>query len=101
MTSSVAIGSVFLFLFAGGGSVNALLKLVGVSGPNWFADPRGVLHLLLGAVGIGNGDESGPAALTDHGFLSLSWWDWLAGPSVAMTTIIFLVIWTTRPARSC
>ncbi|GAA1903897.1 carbohydrate ABC transporter permease [Lapillicoccus jejuensis] len=98
VTSSVAIGSVFLFLFAGSGSVNALLKLVGVSGPNWFADPRGLLHLLLGAVGVGNGDEQGPAALTDHGFLSLSWWDWLAGPSVAMITIIALVIWVSAGA---
>jgi multiple sugar transport system permease protein len=96
VTSSVAIASVFLFLFAGGGSINALLALVGIDGPQWFADPRGVLHMALGAIGIGNGAEGpGPEALTSHEFMGLTWWDWLAGPSVAMLTIIFLVIWVS------
>ncbi len=96
VTSSVAIASVFLFLFAGGGSVNALLGIFGIDGPQWFADPRGVLHIALGWVGIGNGaDGPGPVALTSHDFLGLSWWDWLAGPSVAMLTIIALVIWVS------
>src|SRR4029453_17007682 len=36
-----------------------------------------------------------PAALTDGGLFGLSWWEWLSGPSVAMSTIIMLVIWTT------
>lgn len=97
VTSSVAIGSVFLFLFAGAGSVNAILSAIGVNGPNWFADPRGVGHLVLGAVGIGDG-QNGPAALTDNSFLSLTWWDWLSGPSVAMCTIIALVIWVSAGA---
>ena len=76
---------VFLFLFAGGGSVNALLAFFGIDGPQWFADPRGVLHMALGAVGIGDGPEApGPEALTSRDFMGLTWWDWLAGPSVAM-----------------
>ena len=96
VTSSVAIASVFLFLFAGGGSVNALLALFGIDGPQWFADPRGVLHIMLGWVGIGSGgDGPGPQALTSHDFMGLTWWDWLAGPSVAMLTIISLVIWVS------
>lgn len=96
VTSSVAIGSVFLFLFAGSGSINALLKFVGISGPNWFADPRGILHIVLGWFGVGGGaDGAGPTALTEHGFLGLAWWDWLSGPSIAMLTIIFLVIWVS------
>ncbi|MGO4362474.1 carbohydrate ABC transporter permease [Terrabacter sp. RAF57] len=96
VTSSVAIASVFLFLFAGGGSVNALLGIFGIDGPQWFADPRGVLHIMLGWVGIGGGaDGAGPAALTSRDFLGLTWWDWLSGPSVAMLTIIALVIWVS------
>ena len=96
VTSSVAIASVFLFLFAGGGSVNALLALFGIDGPQWFADPRGVLHIALGWVGIGNGAEApGPEFMTSHDFLGLTWWDWVAGPSVAMLTIIALVIWVS------
>jgi multiple sugar transport system permease protein len=31
----------------------------------------------------------------DHGMLGLSWWDWTAGPSMAMCAIIALVVWTT------
>ncbi len=96
VTSSVAVATVFTFLFAGAGSVNALLEFFGIDGPQWFADPRGVLHMALGAVGIGNGPgEPGPEALTSRDFMGLTWWDWLAGPSVAMMTIIFLVIWVS------
>ncbi|MFF5171125.1 carbohydrate ABC transporter permease [Micromonospora sp. NPDC000089] len=91
VTSSVAISVVFLFLFTSSGAVNQLLGFFGITGPQWFADSRGVLHLLFGALGV---DEP-PAALADGGPFGLSWWDWLSGPSVAMITIISLVIWTT------
>ncbi|MBY8871058.1 sugar ABC transporter permease [Micromonospora sp. PLK6-60] len=91
VTSSVAISVVFLFLFANSGAVNQLLGLFGIDGPQWFSDARGVLHLLLGTVGVDNP----PAALTDGGPFGLTWWDWLAGPSVGMVSIICLVIWTT------
>ncbi|MET7833903.1 sugar ABC transporter permease [Micromonospora sediminicola] len=91
VTSSVAISVVFLFLFANSGAVNRLLGLLGIDGPEWFADGRGVLHLLFGAFGM----DSPPAALTSGGPFGLTWWDWLSGPSVAMTSIICLVIWTT------
>ncbi|WP_406036787.1 sugar ABC transporter permease [Micromonospora sp. NBC_00898] len=91
VTSSVAISVVFLFMFANSGAVNALLRLFGIEGPQWFADSRGVLHLLLGAVGV----DSPPAALTAGGPFGLTWWDWLSGPSVAMISIISLVVWTT------
>ena len=91
VTSSVAISVVFLFLFASSGAVNGLLSFFGIDGPQWFADSRGVLHLLLGAVGV----DTPPAALTNGGPFGLAWWDWLAGPSVAMCSIIVLVVWTT------
>ncbi len=94
VTSSVAISVVFLFLFSSTGAVNALLNLVGVKGPQWFADPRGVLQLILGGLGVVDPDHP-PAALAGHGVLGLSWWDWLSGPSVAMCAIIALVVWTT------
>jgi multiple sugar transport system permease protein len=89
VTSSVAISVVFLFLFSSTGTVNAALKLFGVDGPSWFADPRGLFHLAFGD------PATPPAALAGHGFLGLSWWDWLAGPSVAMCSIIVLVVWTS------
>ncbi len=94
VTSSIAISTVFLFLFQGSGAVNALLKWVGITGPKWFTDPNGLTWTVLGGLGIV--DENHPvAALAQHGFAGLSWWDWLAGPSIAMCTIIMLAIWTT------
>lgn len=93
VTSSVAISVVFLFLFSSTGSINAALALIGVEGPSWFADPRGLLHLLFGAFGV----DSAPPFLTAP-VLGLSLWDWLSGPSVAMCAIIFLVVWTSTGA---
>ncbi|WP_329108419.1 sugar ABC transporter permease [Micromonospora sp. NBC_01699] len=91
VTSSVAISVVFLFMFANSGAINGLLGMVGIDGPQWFADSRGTLHLFFGLFGV----DQPPAALSSGGPLGLSWWDWLSGPSVAMTAIIALVIWTT------
>jgi multiple sugar transport system permease protein len=91
ITSSTAIAVVFAFLFSGTGTVNAVLGFIGVHGPNWFADPSGLIQDLLGAIGVHNG----PAVLVHHGLLGISWWQWLAGPSVAMCALIILAIWTT------
>ncbi|MGO4421119.1 carbohydrate ABC transporter permease, partial [Streptomyces sp. MCAF7] len=94
VTSSIAVSTVFLFLFQGSGAVNTLLSWIGVKGPNWFADSRGVLSLLLGALRIVDPDHP-PGMLADHSFMGLSWYEWLSGPSVAMCTIILLAVWTT------
>ncbi|MGY6019873.1 carbohydrate ABC transporter permease [Streptomyces spinosirectus] len=94
VTSSIAVSTIFLFLFQGSGAVNTLLSWIGVKGPNWFNDPRGVLSLALG--GLGLVDTGHPAgALADHSFMGLTWFEWLSGPSVAMCTIILLAVWTT------
>jgi multiple sugar transport system permease protein len=93
VTSSVAISVVFLFMFTNSGAINALLSLFGIKGPQWFADPRGVLHIILGAVGVSN--DNPPAVLTNSHLFGLSTWDWLSGPSVAMCAVITLVVWTT------
>ncbi len=91
VTSTVAITSLFLFLFTASGAVNAVLAAVSVDGPNWVNDPRGVLHLLLGALGV----DSAPAGLQASPLLGVSWWNWLAGPSVAMSVFIIMAIFTT------
>ncbi len=51
VTSSIAISVVFLFLFQNSGAVNALLALVGIDGPAWFSDSRGLFHIAFGAFG--------------------------------------------------
>ncbi|WP_328770899.1 carbohydrate ABC transporter permease [Streptomyces sp. NBC_00286] len=93
VTSSVAISVVFLFIFSSSGVVNALLEKIGVEGPAWFADPRGIIHLALDALGMNT--DAPPSALADTTIGGLSLWDWISGPSVAMTAIITLVVWTT------
>ncbi|MDO9380955.1 MAG: sugar ABC transporter permease [Nocardioidaceae bacterium] len=91
VTSSVAITVLWLFLFSSTGAVNKVLSLVGLDGPDWFQDPRGLLHLLLGVVGV----DSAPGALANHDLLGISWWEWVSGPSVAMTAFILMAIFTT------
>ncbi|WP_438352385.1 carbohydrate ABC transporter permease [Microbacterium sp. CJ88] len=91
VTSTVAITVLWLFLFSASGAVNEILSWIGINGPNWFNEPSGVLHNLLAAVGV----TSGPDALTGSGFLGITWWDWLAGPSVAMSALILMSVFTT------
>ncbi|MFS0895741.1 carbohydrate ABC transporter permease [Microbacterium sp. 179-I 3D3 NHS] len=91
VTSSVAITVLWLFLFSASGAVNSVLAWFGVNGPNWFNDPRGILHLVLSGIGV----DAGPAALTGGGMLGISWWEWLAGPSIAMSAYILMAVFTT------
>lgn len=90
VTSSVAVSMIFLFLFADSGVINGALSYLGVHGPNWFSDSNGLLQMIAHGLGI-----RAPGALTRHGLLGLPWSQWLAGPSVAMMTLIILAIWTT------
>ena len=89
VTSSIAISTVFLFLFSSTGAVNQLLKAIGLGQPSWFTDDRGLVHLLFNAVGVDNPGWGQPEVL------GRSLWEWIAGPSVALTVIIILVVWTT------
>ena len=91
VTSTVAITVVWLFLFSTSGVVNEVLSWVGINGPNWFNDPRGIVHIGLGALGL----DSAPQALSSSGFLGISWWDWFAGPSVALFAFMLMAIFTT------
>lgn len=88
VTSSVAITVLWLFLFSASGAVNAVLGWFSINGPNWFADPDGLIHLMLGG-----GD--GPAALQQPGLFGISTWEWIAGPSVAMSAFILMAVFTT------
>lgn len=91
VTSSVAITVLWLFLFNPTGVVNKVLSWLAIDGPNWFDDPRGVLHIVLGVFGL----DTAPDALASSEFLGISWWEWLAGPSVAMSAFIMMAIFTT------
>jgi multiple sugar transport system permease protein len=68
-----------------------MLSYVGVNGPAWFYDPRGLFHIVLGQLGV----SGPPAGLANGSFLGVSYWDWLAGPSVAMCVFIVMAVFTT------
>ncbi|WP_061782107.1 carbohydrate ABC transporter permease [Microbacterium hominis] len=91
VTSSVAITVLWLFLFSFAGPVNQILSAIGLAAPNWFNDSRGIVHVALGALGV----SDGPDALTGSGLLGVSWWDWLSGPSVAMSAFVLMAVFTT------
>lgn len=91
VTSSVAITVLWLFLFSTTGVVNEVLSWFGLNGPNWFNDPSQIFHNALAGVGV----TTAPEALTDGGFLGVTAWEWLGGPSVAMTAFIFMAVFTT------
>lgn len=94
VVSSVAISLVFLFLFTGTGAVNRFLGLFGVEGPTWFSDPAGLVHLLGDRLGLWSIDAP-PEALASTEVLSLPLWEWVKGPSVALSAIMLQVVWTT------
>jgi len=91
VTSSVAITVLFLFLFDPSGAINKLLSFLGLNGPAWFYDPDGLFHVILKTFGVHNP----PTGLASHFFLGVSYWDWLAGPSVAMCVFIIMAVFTT------
>jgi multiple sugar transport system permease protein len=90
VTSSVAITVLFLFLFDPAGAINKLLSFFGATGPAWFYDPRGLFHVILAQFGVHQS-----SSLSNQFFLGVSYWDWLAGPSIAMCVFIIMAVFTT------
>ena len=68
-----------------------LLSFFGLNGPAWFYDADGLFHVILKTFGVHNP----PAGLTNGFFLGVSYWDWLAGPSVAMCVFVIMAVFTT------
>ena len=89
VTSSIAITTVFTFLFAGGGAVNAFLGWFGIQGPVWLDDPRGLVHVIFARFGVENPDWA------QFEIVGRSFWEWMSGPSIAMLVLIILAVWTT------
>ena len=66
-------------------SSTRLLGDLGVQRPELVRRPeRPAAHCCSACFGV----HHPPGVLANHGFLGLSWWDWLSGPSIAMTAII-------------
>jgi multiple sugar transport system permease protein len=95
ITSSIAISMIFLFLYQKGGLVNQVLETLTLGAWEpiaWLDAPEGLIHLLLGRLGVTLRD--GPEFLRTE-VLGLTVWDWISGPSIALTAIMMMNIWTT------
>ncbi|HWT32602.1 MAG TPA: sugar ABC transporter permease [Microbacterium sp.] len=91
VTSSVAITVLWLFLFSNSGAVNAILGRLGANGPDWFNEPTGLWAVIAGWFGM-----TQPAAwLNQGGFLEVTPWEWLQGPSIAMFAYVLMAVFTT------
>lgn len=79
ISSSVVISIIFLWLYSQRGLINFVLRQLGFPTPRppWLSNPKGVLEMLFNTVGIED--------------VSV----WLAGPSVALLSIMMMNIWTT------
>lgn len=95
ITSSIAISLIFLFLYQRSGLVNRVLQAITFGNWEpiaWMADPRGLVHIVLENIGLTL--RTGPDFLRLQ-LLGLTFWDWISGPSVALTAIMLMNTWTT------
>lgn len=95
ITSSVAIGLIFLWIYQSGGILNQAIKFINPAYQNisWMNDPGGLIHNFLGLFGLTI--RTAPAWLTEPTILGLTPWEWISGPSVTMFALMMLVVWTT------
>ena len=94
ITSSIVVSFIFLFLFSANGPINSLLHTLIPSYESiaWTTNNDGLIHILLNTFGI---DQANIGAWAQTEIFDLSLWEWLSGPSVAMSSIMALAIWTT------
>jgi multiple sugar transport system permease protein len=95
ITSSVVIGTIFLWLFNRNGIVNGALEAVTFGNyqtVNWLADPRGVIHNIFDLFGLTL--RTAPEWMRTE-IAGQRIWDWISGPSTTMLVIMILAIWTT------
>lgn len=79
ISSTVVISVIFLWLYQQNGLINYVLRSIGLPTPQppWLSNPKGVVEMALNGIGIQNVNA------------------WLAGPSVALLSIMMMIIWTS------
>ena len=79
ISSTVVIAVIFLWLYQQNGLINFALRKIGFTPPQppWLANPKGVIQMALNGLGV------------EHVNV------WLAGPSVALLSIMMMAIWTS------
>jgi putative chitobiose transport system permease protein len=79
VTSIVVAGIIWKWLYNSDGLLNALLQGLGIAGPAWLADTRGVGQVLLGALGIQTQSV------------------WLSEPALALFSVAMVTVWKASP----
>jgi len=95
ITSSIAISLMFLFFYQKSGLINQVLGRLTFGNWEpiaWMADPRGLFHIILGALGVTI--QNAPDFVKTE-VLGLTIWDWISGPSIALMAIMIMNTWTT------
>jgi ABC-type sugar transport system permease subunit len=75
VTSAVAVGVIFRWIFNGNGLANSILELLGLPKQKWLLESTGVFQLIAGHFG-------------------LQIPDWAGGPSQALVAIMAATIWS-------
>jgi len=95
ITSSIAISLMFLFFYQKSGLINQVLGSLTFGhwqSIAWMADPRGLVHIILEALGVTI--QNAPDFVKTE-VLGLTIWDWISGPSIALMAIMIMNTWTT------
>jgi multiple sugar transport system permease protein len=93
ITSAVAITVTFLFLFQNSGVVNEVLGWVGIQGPKWFVDPRGLFQTIGQTIGVW--PDIGSPSWGTATVMGLPLSQWLAGPSAALIALASMTVWAS------
>lgn len=95
ITSSIAISMLFLFLYQKNGLINQVLGWITLGAWQpiaWMSESQGLFHIVLGWFGVTL--RTAPEWMQSE-VLSLPIWDWISGPSIALTAIMLMNTWTT------
>ncbi|NKB69149.1 MAG: ABC transporter permease subunit [Candidatus Latescibacteria bacterium] len=79
VTSIVVAGIIWKWLYNTDGLINALLQGLGIKGPSWLADTRGIFQALADFVGLGIQSP------------------WLSEPGIALFSVAMVTIWKAAP----
>lgn len=95
ITSSVAIGLIFLWIYQTGGILNQFINAIYPAYENisWMNDPSGLIHNFFRMFGLTI--RTAPEWMTGTQIMGVTIWQWLSGPSVTMFALMMLVVWTT------
>ena len=79
VTSIVVAGIIWKWVYNSDGLLNALLHAMGISGPSWLADTRGVPQALMDFLGF---SVSSP---------------WLSEPAIPLFSVALVTVWRAAP----